>query len=197
MGNLLYFGGLDPALRVDNTALTILEYDFRTKVLSQWGDVEVWPHIHPKKIGDDLLKIHSSIRFTRIGYDRLGSGEIVQLFSPKLPMYEVISSLTIKQDIIGELKLLWDSKRLVISDAELFREISEQEKVVSDAGNILYRHPEGFHDDRFWSLGYAAKSATDYLKGKAGVGIGVAGGMTVHDLEVLTEKEINKQLGIA
>src|SRR2546428_6815509 len=197
MGNLLYFGGLDFALRVDNTALTTLEYDFRTKVLSQYGKVYVWPHIHPKKIGDDLLRAHSKLRYTRIGYDRLGSGEIVQLFSPKLPMYEVISSAVMKQDIIGELKLLWDSGRLKITDPELYREVSEQEKVVSDAGNILYRHPEGFHDDRFWSLGYAAKSATDYLKGKAGVGIGVAGGRTETDLGVLSEKELNKQLGIA
>lgn len=161
----LLFGGLDVALRIDNTAFTSLELDPKTGILEQYG-IFVFPHIHPEKIDSGLTKINEKDRHIRIGYDRLGTGEMIKIFNPKIRglMYEIISSMPGKQDIIGLLKTLWDNDKLIIHDDRLYTEIMEQEKVVSDAGNILYRHPQGFHDDRFWSLGYAAKAAVDYLK---------------------------------
>lgn len=160
----LLFGGLDPALRTDNTSFCSLELR-KDGVLEEYGLV-VFPHIHPQEIGDGLEKINKVDRHVRIGYDRLGTGEMVKLFPDSLRgiLWPVVSSMPEKQNIIGLLKTLWDKNQLIIHDERLYTEILEQERYVSEAGNILYRHPQGFHDDRFWSLGYAAKAAVDYIK---------------------------------
>jgi len=157
------FGGLDVALRVDNTALVILEMN-EDKVFEEYG-IKVWPHIHPAKIRDDLLTIQRDVRMNSIGYDRLGTGELIKMFPTELPMHPVISSMPTKQDIIGLIRGMFTAKKLLIHDSDLKREITEQEKYISDAGNILYRHPQGFHDDRFWALGYACYVASKYLIG--------------------------------
>jgi hypothetical protein len=170
----LLFGGLDVALRIDNTSFCSLQLDLKTGILEQYGLV-VWPHIHPKEIGENLAAINTEDRHTIIGYDRLGTGELIKLFPNKIIgiMQEIISSMPGKQDIIGLLKSLWDAQKLIIHDDRLYTEISEQEKYISDAGNILYRHPEGFHDDRFWSLGYAAKAAVEYMKKSSSIKVGI------------------------
>jgi len=48
------FGGLDVALRVDNTALVVLKLE--DGVLEQVGQ-KVWPHMALDKVADDMLKI--------------------------------------------------------------------------------------------------------------------------------------------
>ena len=157
-------GGLDVAVRVDNTALVSLE--LRSDWVLEEHAILVFPHIHPEKIGRTLSAIQKEDPHIAIGYDRLGTGEMVQLFPNNVRhvMEEVVSTMNMKQDIIGLLRKLFDDKKLIIYDERLYTEIAEQEKHISDAGNILYRHPSGFHDDRFWALGYAALTAVKYMK---------------------------------
>lgn len=158
----IYIGGLDPALRVDNAALVVLKLE--DNKLEEFG-LRIWKHIDYDVIASDLLKIQQKIRMVSISFDRLGSGEAIRVLTKELPMREVISTQQKKLDIIGLVRLLFNQKRLIIHSRELYRETMEQEWHKSDAGNILYRHPQGFHDDRFWALGYACDGAENYLKG--------------------------------
>lgn len=177
------FGGLDVAIRVDNTSFCSLELR-EDGVLEQYG-LLFFPHIHPKKIGETLAEVNKEDPHIGIGFDRLGTGELVNLFPPSIVklMHPIISSVPGKQDMIGLLRSLLDAKKIVIHDDDLVKEILEQEKYISDAGNALYRHPSGFHDDRFWSLAYAAQEATSFLK-------------YGHRVKIAVAQSTNKQKGI-
>jgi hypothetical protein len=188
------FGGLDIALRVDNTALCVLKLE--DGVLDQIGQ-KVWPHIPFKQINEDLLKIQHLEKMKAIGYDRLGVGDgAKQLFSKELPLRDIVSSQPNKLDMISLVKGLFDNEKLTVHDKDLYREILEQERKISDAGNVLYQHPTGFHDDRFWSLCYACTVASYSIAGVARPRVAVMKTRRNQNLESLIDKEIQKQLKI-
>ena len=88
------FGGLDMAMRVDNSALIVLKLE--DGVLEQVGQ-KVWPHISLDKVADDMLKIQHIEKMKAVGYDRLGIGDGArQLFSKEVPLRDIISSQTNK-----------------------------------------------------------------------------------------------------
>jgi len=185
------FGGLDVALRVDNTALVVLKLE--DGVLEQVGQ-KVWPHMALDKVADDVLKIQQLERMKAIGYDRLGIGDgAKQLFSKEIPLRDIISSQTNKLAMIGLVKGLFNQEKLVVHDKDLFREILEQERKISDAGNVLYQHPTGFHDDRFWALCYACSVASYSLAGIPRPTVAKMSNRRV-PLDVLIDQEIEKQL---
>ena len=185
------FGGLDVALRVDNTALVVLKLE--DGVLEQVGQ-KVWPHMSLDKVADDVLKIQQLKRMKAIGYDRLGIGDgAKQLFSKEIPLRDIISSQTNKLAMIGLVKGLFNQEKLVVHDKDLFREILEQERKISDAGNVLYQHPTGFHDDRFWALCYACSVASYSLAGIPRPSVAKMSNRRV-PLDVLIDQEIEKQL---
>lgn len=159
---MLKFGGYDPALRVDNAAFTGLKLE--NKILEEIGQ-RVWTHIDYRVQAQDLLKIQRKEKFRVIGYDRLGSGEAIKLFPREIPFKEIVSSAPKKLDIITLINQLFQEKKLIIHSEELYKEIMEQERYKSDAGNLLYRHPSGHHDDRFWSLGFACEVARPFITG--------------------------------
>lgn len=156
------FGGLDIAWRVDSTVLISL--NLTAGVLEESG-LKTWEKIQYNKIKEDLLKINKVEKFRAICFDRLGSGEVVNTFPRELPLREVISSQPKKLDLIGLVKGLFHEGKLIIHSEELRKEILEQITYKSDAGNILYRHPSGHHDDRFWALAYACEAARPYIMG--------------------------------
>ena len=185
------FGGLDVALRVDNTALVVLKLE--DGVLEQVGQ-KVWPHMSLDKVADDVLKIQQLERMKAIGYDRLGIGDgAKQLFSKEIPLRDIISSQTNKLAMIGLVKGLFNQEKLVVHDKDLFREILEQERKISDAGNVLYQHPTGFHDDRFWALCYACSVASYSLAGIPRPTVAKMNEKRV-PLDILADREIEKQL---
>ena len=95
----VYFGGYDPAKRVDAAAFVILEHD--KGILTQIGQ-KTWNKINYKTQADDLLKIQQRYPMTKLCYDRTGVGDAaVELFSTRVPMEEVISSLPQKIEIIN------------------------------------------------------------------------------------------------
>jgi hypothetical protein len=159
---LTKFGGLDIALRVDSTVLISL--NLSGGVLEESG-LKTWHKINYNKIKDDLLKINRVEKFRAICFDRLGSGEVVTTFPRELPLRDVVSSQVKKLDLIGLVKGLFHDKKLLIHSEELLRETLEQITYKSDAGNVLYRHPSGHHDDRFWALAYACEAARPYILG--------------------------------
>ena len=60
MSTSVKFGGLDLALRVDNTVLEVLTLE--DGILDQTGQ-KVWPHMKFSEINDDLVKINKLERF--------------------------------------------------------------------------------------------------------------------------------------
>lgn len=185
------FGGLDVALRVDNTALVVLKLE--DGVLEQVGQ-KVWPHMSLDKVADDMLKIQQLERMKAIGYDRLGIGDgAKQLFSKEIPLRDIISSQTNKLAMIGLVKGLFNQEKLIVHDKDLFREILEQERKISDAGNVLYQHPTGFHDDRFWALCYACSVASYSLAGIPRPTVAKMNNKRV-PLDILADQELERQL---
>ena len=185
------FGGLDVALRVDNTALVVLKLE--DGVLEQVGQ-KVWPHMSLDKVADDMLKIQQLERMKAIGYDRLGIGDgAKQLFSKEIPLRDIISSQTNKLAMIGLVKGLFNQEKLIVHDKDLFREILEQERKISDAGNVLYQHPTGFHDDRFWALCYACSVASYSLAGIPRPTVAKMSNKRV-PLDILADQELERQL---
>lgn len=189
--NPIKFGGLDPALRVDNTVLIVLKLE--DGVLEQVGQ-KIWPHINFRDINADLLKIQHLEKMKAIGYDRLGVGDgAKQLFSKELPLRDIISSMTNKFDMISLVKGLFAQNKLIIHDKDLYREILEQERKISDAGNVLYQHPTGFHDDRFWALCYACAVASYSIAGIPRPRIASLSQKRT-DLDTLADKDLEKAL---
>ncbi len=185
------FGGLDLAMRVDSSALIVLKME--DGILEQVGQ-KVWPHISLDKVADDVLKIQQLERMKAVGYDRLGIGDgAKQLFSKEIPLRDIISSQTNKLAMIGLVKGLFNQKKLIVHDKDLYREILEQEKKISDAGNILYQHPTGFHDDRFWALCYACSVASYSLAGIPRPTVAKMSNKRM-PLDIMADMEIEKQL---
>ena len=124
----LYFGGLDLAKRVDFSAFVLLE--MKDGVLTQRGQ-KSWPHINYRTVANDLLKIQRKYKMSKICYDRSGVGDAVaELFSKELPVEEVISSLPTKIEIINFLHGLFQNKKLMIKNSELYHQVLEQEKYI-------------------------------------------------------------------
>jgi len=164
MGSPVYFGGLDLAKRVDLSAFVLLEYD--NGVLTQKGQ-KTWEHINYKVVATDILKIQRKYRMTKIVVDRTGVGDaVMEMFTKEIPFEEFVMSLPTKIEIINLIHLLFHADRLVIKDKELYDQVLEQEQHISDAGNILYRHPIKKHDDLFWALGYACFAGKGYYQGR-------------------------------
>lgn len=160
---VVYFGGYDPAKRVDSAAFVLLEYD--EGILTQKGQ-KVWDKINYKEQASDMFKINRRYRMTKICYDRTGVGDAaVELFSSEIPMEEVVSSLPNKIEMINFLHALFQNDKLIIKDKILYEQVLEQEKYISDAGNELYRHPASSHDDIFWALSYACIAAKGLIMG--------------------------------
>lgn len=192
MANSVNYGGLDIALRVDNTSLCVLKLE--DGVLDQIGQ-KVWPHMAFKDINNDLLKIQNKERMKAIGYDRLGVGDgAKQLFSKELPLRDIVSSQPNKLDMISLVKGLFSQERLTVHDQDLYMEILEQERKISDAGNVLYQHPTGFHDDRFWSLCYACAVASHSMAGVCRPRVAVLKANHRGNLSKLADAELEKAL---
>lgn len=168
------FGGLDIAIRVDSTCLEGLELNMQEGVLDQISQ-KVWNHSDYDTIARDMLTIQQHELFRSIGYDRTGVGDGARrLFNRQVPLRDVLLSAPKKFEIITTMKGLIAQEKLFIHDKDLYREVLEQEKIISEAGNPLYRHPTGFHDDRFWALGLAVDQAAPFVLGRPMPSIAVA-----------------------
>jgi len=162
------------AIRVDSTCLEGVELKMREGVLDQISQ-KVWNHSDYDIIARDMLKIQQFELFRSIGYDRTGVGDGARrLFNKQIPLRDILLSAPKKFEIITTMKGLIAQEKLFIHDKDLYREILEQEKIISEAGNPLYRHPTGFHDDRFWALGLAVDQAAPFVLGRPMPSIAVA-----------------------
>jgi phage terminase large subunit-like protein len=186
----MIFGGLDLASRVDNTALVVLKLENGT--LEQIG-MKIWPHVSYDVIADDLLKIQAKENMTKIGFDRSGVGDAVgSLFDKSLPMVPIITTQQSKIQMIQLIKGMFQQKKLLIHSKKLYTEVTEQQQHISDAGNILYKHPSNKHDDAFWALAYACNVASRYLQGSARSSI--ASSRINRSLDSMIDMDIDREM---
>ena len=186
----MIFGGLDLASRVDNTALVVLKLENGT--LEQIG-MKIWPHVSYDVIADDLLKIQAKENMTKVGFDRSGVGDAVgSLFDKSLPMVPIITTQQSKIQMIQLIKGMFQQKKLLIHSKKLYTEVTEQQQHISDAGNILYKHPSNRHDDAFWALAYACNVASRYLGGSARPSI--ASSRINRSLDSMIDMDIDREM---
>lgn len=172
------FGGCDVAQRIDNTCLAMVQRN-SNGILEEVG-LRVWPHTKFGLIAQDIGKIQAVERMTAIGYDHTGIGTVAeQLFPSNIPKYPIISSAPMKNAIINFMNAMFSKNFLIIHSPELKKELLAQQKEVSLAGNILYHHQPGRHDDRLWAFGYAC--ATAYMQYFQSLGIGASKSMINKD----------------
>lgn len=156
-------GGLDLAKRVDHSAFIILKLD--DGILKQEGHL-IWPHVKYGQVASDILKIQQKMPMDKIGFDRNSVGDFaVELFDKTaLPMEGIKTTMQSKLDMINVLKMLFHQGLLKVDGkTELITQISEQEQIITDAGNTVYKHIPGRHDDLFWALCYSCYVAMEFV----------------------------------
>lgn len=156
-------GGLDLAKRVDHSSFIVLKIE--NGILKQEAHM-IWPHVRYGKVAGDVLRIQDKMPMEKIGFDRNSIGDFaVELFDKTaLPMEGIKTTMQSKLDMINVVKILFHQGLLKIDkNSELVAQIAEQEQIITDAGNTVYKHIPGRHDDLFWALCYACYVALEYI----------------------------------
>ena len=157
------FGGLDLAKRTDHSALEILK--IKDDILIEEGYL-LWGHVNYGQVARDMHKIHSQKQMNIIGFDRTGVGDAaIELFDViTLPMEPIIMTNNRKIECVNAVQTMFQTGQLKISSKSPVREQLEMQQVKkSSAGNLIYEHPSGTHDDLFWALAYAVYVAVPYI----------------------------------
>ena len=159
------FGGLDLAKRTDHSALEILK--IKDDTLIEEGFL-LWGHVNYGQVAKDLHKIHKQKPMNIIGFDRTGVGDAaIELFDViTLPLEPIVMTNNRKIECVNAVQTMFQTGQLKISSKSPVREQIEMQQVKkSAAGNLIYEHPSGTHDDLFWALAYAAYVAVPFIAG--------------------------------
>jgi len=160
------FGGLDLAKRTDHSALEVLI--IKNDILIEEA-FNIWDHVNYGKVAKDLHTIYKHKPMNIIGFDRTGVGDAaIELFDIiTLPMEPIIMTNNRKIECVNAVQTMFQTGQLKISSKSPVREQIEMQQVKkSTAGNLIYEHPSGTHDDLFWGLAYAVYVAVPYIAGK-------------------------------
>ena len=161
------FGGLDLAKRTDHSALEILK--IKGDILIEEGYL-LWGHVNYGQVAKDMHKIHKKKSMNIIGFDRTGVGDAaIELFDTiTLPMEAIIMTNNRKIECVNAVQTMFQTGQLKIGSKSPVREQLEMQQVKkSTAGNLIYEHPSGTHDDLFWALAYAVYVAVPFIAGGA------------------------------
>ena len=157
------FGGLDLAKRTDHSALEILK--IKDDILIEEGYL-LWGHVNYGQVAKDLHKIHKAKPMNIIGFDRTGVGDAaIELFDIiTLPMVPIIMTNNRKIECVNAVQTMFQTGQLKIGSKSPVREQLEMQQVKkSSAGNLIYEHPSGTHDDLFWALAYAVFVSVPFI----------------------------------
>jgi len=186
----LRIGGVDFAQRVDHTAFMALK--IKDKALYQ-SDHYIWGHVNYGEILKDLIVIQDALLCQEVGYDNNNVGDmaIALMENTEIPFTPVKTTQQTKLEMIRILRTLFTKNMLFIEQAgELERQMFEQEQIVTNAGNLSYKHT-GRHDDLFWALCYACYVAVPYLVGPTNYSIRSAPSYEPRDVDA----EIDYMMG--
>jgi hypothetical protein len=155
-----FYAGVDLAKKEDFSVIAILRRDpdaFRLihlKVFPQ-GTEYVAVTNYMKALGERLKTIHKFL------VDQTGVGEAVLEEARKTlrgiaDVEGVVLTAPAKQEILGYLKLMMQEKRVLFPyELDFLQELNVERFELSKSGQILFSHPSGTHDDRFWAFALA------------------------------------------
>lgn len=160
-----YYAGQDLAKRRDFSALVLLEKtnDYKLKLVY----LKEWPHVDYKIVVTETKQIFKHFGWLKLGVDRSGIGDsIIEEYYNEYAEGIIFSAKT-KEEMIEYIILLRQQGRLILpkeGTAELIHQLEEQERILSDAGTVKFRHPSGRHDDLLWALALACYVAKEGLE---------------------------------
>lgn len=166
LDEIMLFGGLDLAERIDHTAFWVNKWDGQhldQHAVGEWKGTK-YPDI-AKKV---RIANHKLGGIHKIAFDETGNIAVGYLFSQDLEgiMEPIHLSNPLKIDCVRVVKFLSELGILRLKPGDsVVNEIEEQQKVISLSGAQRYEHPSGAHDDRFWGLALSCYVAVDYIIG--------------------------------
>jgi len=166
LDEVMLFGGLDLAERIDHTGFWVNRWDgqhLTQHAVGEWKGTR-YPDI-AKKV---RIANHKLGGIHKIGFDETGNIAVGYLFSQDLEgiMEPIHLSNPLKIDCVRVVKFLSELGILQLEPNDpVIREIEEQQKVISPSGTQRYEHPSGSHDDRFWGLALSCYVAVEYIIG--------------------------------
>jgi phage FluMu gp28-like protein len=152
-----FYAGVDLAKKEDFTVVAVLRKDedaFRLIHLNVFpqGTEYVGVINYLRALSQRLNTIH------RFLVDQTGVGEAVLEQAQKtVPNVEgIVLTAPTKQEILGYLKLMMQEKRVLFPyELDFLQELNIERFELSKSGQILFSHPAGTHDDRFWAFALA------------------------------------------
>jgi len=160
-----YFGGQDLAKRRDYSALIVLQA-INNDILKLifWKE---WEHVDYKTVIADTKRFFQHFHWTKLGVDRSGIGDsIIEEYATE-NAEGIVFNQKIKEEMIEHIVLLRQKGKLIfpMKGAEkLLSQIEEQERIISEAGTVKFRHPSGSHDDLLWALALACHVAKEEME---------------------------------
>lgn len=161
-----FYAGVDLAKKEDFSVVAVLRKDedaFRLIHLNVFpqGTEYVGVINYLRALSQRLSTIH------RFLVDQTGVGEAVLEQAQKtVPNVEgIVLTAPAKQEILGYLKLMMQEKRVLFPyELDFLQELNIERFELSRSGQILFSHPAGTHDDRFWAFALAvyATKTTPY-----------------------------------
>ena len=153
-----FYTGTDLGLKHDYSAVALVKkvgqevylmHLRRFKLGTEFASVLGWIRI----LNDRCQSVHRNL------IDQTGMGEFFVQEAVKSGLKNtqgIMLSLPSKQEVLGYLKQLMEARRLqIFYDVDLINEVHLERYELSKVGQIMFSHPQGTHDDRFWSLALA------------------------------------------
>ncbi len=160
-----YFAGQDLAKRRDFSALAVLEAvnndNLRLVYLKEWD------HVDYKTVILDTKRYYRHFSWTKIGVDRSGIGDSVieEYFTENAE--GIVFTQKAKEEMVEHVILLRQQGKLILplrGAERLIQQIEEQERIISESGNVKFRHPSKSHDDLLWALALACHVAKQEME---------------------------------
>jgi phage FluMu gp28-like protein len=159
-----YHIGIDFGKHADHSVIAILqrisEDELRLVYLKQFELDTPYTTV----IGSVRL-LNEAYQFTSGYLDQTGVGEgpyeEIREFMPQ--MKGVTLTASIKQDILGRLRLAMENGKLTIprDNSRLLVQITSQQCEPTKSGTLKFNHPSGTHDDLLWALALGTHSALE------------------------------------
>jgi len=159
-----FYAGVDLAKKGDFSVVAVLRKD---------EDVFCLIHLNVFPLGTEYVGVINYLKalserlktIHRFLVDQTGVGEaVLEQAKDTVPNLEgVILTAASKQEILGYLKLMMQEKRVLFPyELDFLQELNVERFELSKSGQILFSHPSGTHDDRFWAFAlavYATRTA--------------------------------------
>ena len=160
-----YFAGQDLAKRRDYSALVVLQAINNEKLRLVY--LKEWEHVDYKTVIADTKIYFQHFYWTKLGVDRSGIGDsIIEEYAAENAEGIVFTQKT-KEEMIEHIVLLRQQGKLILpiyGAEKLINQLEEQERIISEAGTIKFRHPSGSHDDLLWALALACHVAKEEME---------------------------------